>query len=140
MTIDIFNLPAHVTSRVGVAFDDAGEPTSGFVIVSRESEQYRNEIKRQRVAGIRRSAVKKGAIDTKTEAGAAALADLVEQQELDVACAVVVDWFGFTNGKKPAEFDPSVVRQALQNRPSWKAAIVAALDDEQRFLPAQPTS
>lgn len=128
------------TKRVPVTFDAKGDPESGFIIVSRESEQFRAESKRQRIAGVRRGAVKKSQIDTKTEAGAEQLVDLIDENELGIARAVVVDWFGFTRGDKPAKFDRATADAVLAKKHGWRAAVIAALDDENGFLSAQPAS
>jgi hypothetical protein len=33
--------PQHLRKKVGIAFDDDGAPTSGFVIVGKDSDEYR---------------------------------------------------------------------------------------------------
>ena len=143
MALDIDNLPAdtsELTQRVGVTFDDNGEPDSGFVIVSKDSERYRAESKRQRVAGIRRSAQKKTTIDTKTEAGAGELVRIVDANEVDLACAIVVDWFGFVKNKKPIAFDATIARKLLETRSGWRVAVLNALENEAGFLPSSTTN
>lgn len=63
--------PSEITHRVGIAFDDDGEPTAGFVVVGSDSKQYRDALERQRIAGIRRQAAKSPRINGKSEEGAA---------------------------------------------------------------------
>ena len=124
------------TKRVPVGFD----PEVGFIVVGRESAQFRAESKRQRIAGVRRGAVKKSQIDTKTEAGAEQLVDLIDANEVATAQAVVVDWYGFERNGKPAKFDKATADALLASRTGFRAAVLSALDDEAGFLPAQPQS
>lgn len=137
--MDIYNIPAQVTQRVTVGIGDDGVEY-GFVIVSRDSEQYREKNRKLRAGIYQRNAIKKNAIDAKTESGALQLVDLTDQNQLDEAAAVVVDWFGFSKAGKPAAFDESAARNALKLRSAWRDAITRALDNEAGFLPSSAQS
>jgi hypothetical protein len=123
---DVLNVPVEdVTQRVGITFDDEGEPLVGFVIVSKDSKAYRDTASRLRAAGIKRQANKRSRIDTTTDEGAV---------EFELAFAVVVDWFGFTDKGQPVPFNKNVVRQMFEKRPSWRERVSAALEAEENFL------
>lgn len=140
--IDLDNLPqtTELTQRVGVAFDDEGEPTAGFIIVGKDSKQYRDTERRLKVTAIKRQAVKKQRIDTKTDEGAEQFADLMQKNEEELAVAVVVDWFGFKAGGQPAPFSVDGVRKVFKARPSYRDRVNAALENEAGFLPSSPPS
>jgi hypothetical protein len=123
-----------VTQRVGITFDDEGEPLVGFVIVSKDSKAYRDTASRLRAAGIKRQANKRSRIDTTTDEGAVEFADVLESNEFELAFAVVVDWFGFTDKGQPVPFNKNVVRQMFEKRPSWRERVSAALEAEENFL------
>lgn len=132
--------PADATQKVGIVFGDDGEPTVGFVIVSRDSQQYRDALKRMRVAGVKRGAVKSQRFDLKTEEGAASYDDQVQSNDFELAVAVTVGWFGFTDAGKPAAFSTEAIRKAYTARPTWRERVSAALENEAGFLPVSPTN
>lgn len=122
------------TQRVAVSWDEDGEPTDGFIIVGKDSEEYQRVIAAQRQKAIRRQAVKRTRYDLKTEEGAEQLDSTLRQNEFEVAAAVVVGWFGFTVNGQPAPFVRERVTQILAVKPSWKDRILQALEDEAAFL------
>lgn len=127
------------TRRVDVHYDPKGDP-SGFIVLSKDSDAYRDEAKRQRAAGYKRGAVKQSRIDTKTDKGAAELDDIIVQNEIDIACAVIVGWYGFVRDKQPVPFDAGVTRGLMVQRKTWRDKVLAALEEEDSFLPSsQPT-
>jgi hypothetical protein len=129
------------TQRVAVAWDEEGEPTDGFVIVGKDSEEYQKTIAGQRQKAIRRQAVKRTRFDLKTEEGAEQLDATLRQNEFEIAAAVVVGWYGFTVKGEPAKFVKERVVQILAVKPSWKDRILAALEDDAAFLKSsEPTS
>lgn len=141
-TIDLDTITAaeEATQKVGIAFDDDGNPTVGFVIVGKDSHQYRSTEQRLKAAAIRRGATKSQRIDTKTEEGSAAYVKLMQQNEEELAAAVVVGWFGFSSGGQPAPFSAEAVRRVLKARPTYRDRITAALENEAGFLLSSPTS
>jgi len=129
------------TQRVAVAWDEEGEPTDGFIIVGKDSDEYQKTIAGQRQKAIRRQAIKRTRFDLKTEEGAEQLDATLRQNEFEMAAAVVVGWFGFTVKGQAAPFVKERVIQILSVKPSWKDRILAALEDEASFLkPSQSTS
>ena len=122
------------TQRVAVAWDEEGEPTDGFVIVGKDSEEYQKTIAGQRQKAIRRQAVKRTRFDLKTEEGAEQLDATLRQNEFEIAAAVVVGWYGFTVKGEPAKFVKERVVQILAVKPSWKDRILQGLEDEAAFL------
>ena len=132
---------AEATSRVGVAFNDDGEATSGFVIVGKDSDAYRACEQRQQNAGIKRGATKSQRIDGKTDEGAATIGRLMASNVSEMAFAVVVDWFGFNKAGAPVAFTADGLRSVFESRPSWRDKVLAALENEDNFLPIlSPTS
>jgi hypothetical protein len=129
--------PSDITQRVGIAFDDEGEPYVGFVIVGKDSQQFRDADTAQRVSGLKRQSIKQQKIDTKTDAGATQFIDLVQGNELNLAVAVVVDWFGFNvaGTNQPMPFDADRLRKLLDGRKTWRDKILVALENEEAFLP-----
>ncbi|RYG13186.1 MAG: hypothetical protein EON92_06245 [Burkholderiales bacterium] len=122
-------------ARVEVAHDADGKATAGFIIASRESEQYRAVTARNRQQATKRGAVKSTRIDTKTDEGAREYDELLRRNEFETAVAVVVDVFGFTTGGKPASFSEQLVRDLLTKRDSWKSQVLFKLESESDFLP-----
>jgi hypothetical protein len=127
------------TQRVAIAWDEDGEPTDGFIIVGKDSDEYQRTISGQRQKAIRRQAVKRTRFDLKSEEGAEQLDATLRQNEFEVAAAVVVGWFGFTVNGQAAPFVRERVTQILAVKPSWKDRILAALEDEAAFLKGSPT-
>lgn len=125
---------AYGTQQVVIARDDDGNPTVGFVIVGKDSPQYRETLSKQRTSGIRRQANKKTKIDLKTPEGAEEFDALMQANEFELACAVVVDWFGFNRGGKPMAFDAKVLRAMFEKKPSWREAVSQALEADEAFL------
>ena len=126
--------------KVALAYDEDGEPSLGFVIVSKESPQYVKRTHELRTAGIKLQAVKSRRIDSKTDEGAAQLDNLIQSTDLEIAIAVVVDWFGFTKGGESAPFDSNLVRKGLIAHPTWREKITTALENESGFLPSLTTT
>ena len=134
-SLDLDLLADSTNAKVGVAFDENGDPTSGFVIVGKDSEQYREAARLLRIAGIRRGSVKATRIDTKTEDGAAEFDRVLRSNEDEIAVAVVTDWFGFSRSGEPLAFSVDALRGVLAKRPTWRDKISAALEAEDSFLP-----
>ena len=138
--IDLIGTTTDDRQKVPLAYDDDNEPLLGFIIVSKESSQYIQRTHELRSAGIKFQAVKARRIDSKTDEGAAQLDKLIQTTDLEIAIAVVVDWFGFTKGGEPAPFDSAKVRVGLIAHPTWREKITAALENEAGFLPSLTTS
>lgn len=139
--MDIEEVRAPGTKKVAVDWDENGDPKVGFIIVSKDSKEYRGAAAKQRAAAIRRQAVKKSRIDRTTEEGALEMDNVVQSSEFAVALAVVVDWFGFTQsdgngGKKPADFSKERVEHMLTVRPTWREEITKALEEPEGFTPS----
>ena len=138
--IDSIDQIAETRQKVAFALDEDGEPKLGFIIVNKDSEQYIKRTHELRSAGIKYQAVKSRKLDSKTDEGAAKLDLLIQSTDLEIAIAVVVDWFGFTKGGAPAPFDPAKVRAGLVAHPTWREKITQALENEINFLPFSTTS
>lgn len=139
---DIDSIPSggELTQKVGVAFDDEGNPTAGFVIVGKDSEQFFGAEQRVRIANIKRQSTKATRLDASTDGGAAKVDKLVYDNDTEKAIAVVVDWFGFTDKGAPAEFSPARVRKMFTDRPTWREKVLVALENETAFLPNSPAT
>lgn len=135
---DIFNLTApavRVTKKVDLVYDDEGNATAGFIIVGKDSPEYRNESHAIRTEGTKRSAVLKKQIDTKTDAGAGQLIDLVDNNTQRLAVAVVVGWYGYTNNGVEVPLDKALVKAAYDKFSTWEVKVMAALEVDSDFLP-----
>lgn len=134
---DIANLSApaeRVTVKVPVLFDEDGEPTAGFIIVGKNSEEYRNENHALRAEGYKKSAKRKTAIDASTDAGADQLVSLIDDNAKRLALAVTVGWYGFTSAGAEAPFDKSVASASFDKFPTWQERVSVALEKDADFL------
>jgi hypothetical protein len=149
---DISNLTAAVaevvTFNVDVLFDEDGNPAAGFVIVGKNSPEYQAESHAVRADGYKRSAVRKTAIDAKTDAGASKLVEAIDSNATRLALSVVTGWYGFTSAGAPVPFDKGLVLAAFKKFPTWEDKVNAALEVDANFLkvssatssPSQTTS
>lgn len=129
---------ANITSRVIVAGEDAA--ACGFVIVGADSPQYLAESDRQRNEGLAyRRAANKGEvpkIDTETEDGQAIFQTRLQANLQATALACTVGWFGFTDAAgEPVPFNSDMLVQMYAKKKSWRNVVIAALDEDKRFLP-----
>lgn len=139
--IDSLNGSAAMTTKVGLVFDDEGEPTVGFVIVGKDSDAYRAAERRLSTVNVVRHSTKSQRIDGKTLDGAATLVDLGDARITDLTASVVVDWFGFTRAGEPIAFSAEGLRNMFKVKPTWRDKIAAALENDDAFLPkSSPTS
>lgn len=132
----LLDKPETFTHRVPFGLDADGEPAFGFVIVGKDSAAYVAAENRVRAMAIRRQVAKGERIDIRTEAGSVQFVDVLRGNELDLAAAVVVGWFGINESGAPAAFDLATARKALAGRPTWRDKIIAALEVESNFLPS----
>jgi len=123
-----------VTVRVPVLFDEDGEPKAGFVIVGKNSPEFRQENHAIRSEGYQRSAKRTTAIDTKTEEGASQLVHLVDVNQARIALAVAVETFGFTSEGKDIQLSASQKAAAFEKYPTWQDLVIAALEKDADFL------
>lgn len=137
---DISNITALVdadsprTFRVDLTFTPDGDPLAGLIIVGKGSNEYRAESHAIRAEGYKKSARRSTAIDTKTDEGASQLVDIIDGNQKRLTLAVVVGWYGFTNGGEPAEFDKRLVDAAFDKFPTWQEKVSAALENDANFL------
>lgn len=137
---DVLESNVEQTKDVVLVRDDDGKPSVGFIIVSKDSKQYRDKAKLLRSNGIRRQANKRTRIDTKTEDGALAFGEIVEENEYELAVAVVVGYFGLTSKGKPVPFSEDMTRKLFNAKPSWREAVSAALEEQDGFLKLSSTN
>jgi hypothetical protein len=130
-----------ITHKVGVIFDADGEPVSGFYIVGRNSDEHRKVDKALRIVNQQAAAMRNKAIDQKTEAGAAKVVSIADDQNVARCAAVTVGWFGWDKGGVPRPFDASAMPTILKQKPTWVEKIQIALYEDNNFLPSsQATS
>ncbi|QHJ00119.1 hypothetical protein GT347_20325 [Xylophilus rhododendri] len=127
---------AETTFRVPFLQSALGEPKVGFIIVGKDSPQFIECEKRMRIESVKRRALAGKLIDTRTDEGAAELVGISIENEIRLAAAVTVGWFGFTDQSTEAPFDPALARKALEKRAAWRTAIMQALENESNFLPS----
>ena len=138
--LDMIEQSRDATQKVGVMFDSEGEPTAGFVIVGKDSPQYREVTERLRVAGVKRGANHKERIDTKTDEGALEFDRTVQRNEVEIAVAVTVGWFGFVSGGAEVPFSQTRLREVFAAKPTWRERVSIALENEAGFLPSSPAT
>jgi hypothetical protein len=135
---DIANLTANTmvaaTHKVDVLFDDDGNAVAGFVIVGKNSPEYQAESHAVRAEGYKKSAIRKTAIDVKTDDGASKLVENIDSNSTRLALSVVTDWYGFTSGGAPVPFDKALVKAAFAKFPTWEEKVNAALEVDSNFL------
>lgn len=122
------------TKKVTLVADEDGNPAVGFVIVGKDSDQYRECAARLRSNAIRRQSNKRSKIDTKTDEGAHALARILDENEFELAASVVVDYFGLTQGGVRVECSDEMTRKLFKAKPSWREKVSAELEAEDGFL------
>lgn len=132
-----------ITFKVGVIFDLDGNAVSGFEIVSRNSEQYRAADKAINIVNRKASASRTKEIDQKTDAGAARVNSVVDEQNITRCAAVTVGWFGWTkkgDDGKPVErpFDAAAMPVILKQKKTWVEKIQFAMFEDNNFLPSLP--
>ncbi len=123
---DFLTESKRATHRVPVIFDAEGNPKSGFIIVDRNSPEYRDEFRAIRVEIAQKAGFRKAQIDQKTKAGAETTVELEDKHSLRLAVAIVVDWFGWTKGAKDADFDKDTVRLMFDKNPTWREDVNVA--------------
>lgn len=133
---DIDNLDGLVgkTHKVGVRFNDDGDPISGFLIVGKNSPEYLAAENQIRAEGVQRGAKRKEQIDSTTIEGASTVVDIMNKNDRTKALAVTVGWFGWNKGGVTLEFDKSILVQMLDKMPTWQDAILGDLDKEGNFI------
>lgn len=130
-----------VTHNVDILFDDEGNPALGFVVISKNSPEYQAESHAVRAAGYKKSAVRKTAIDAKTDEGSSQLVDVIDSNATRLALSAVVGWYGFTSAGAPVPFDKNLVLAAFKKYPTWEDKVTAALEVDANFLKvSSPTS
>lgn len=137
---DISNLAAAAvvgkTFNVDVMFDDDGNATAGFIIVGKNSPEYQAEAHAVRAEGHQRSAVRKTAIDAKTDEGANKLVDLIDSNATRLALSVIKGWYGFTSAGAPVPYERAHGLAAFKKFPTWEDKVNAALEVDSNFLKA----
>jgi hypothetical protein len=123
-----------VTFNVAVIKDEDGEDLSGFKIVGKNSPEYQAANNAVRIENIQRASKRSKQIDSSTAEGAALLAKTVASNELTVALACVVDWFGFNMEGAPMDFDKNVVAKMFARYPQWQAMVSNALETDANFM------
>ena len=141
---DIANLTAAAvvtkTFNVDVLFDEDGNATAGLVIVGKNSPEYQAASHAVRAEGYQKAAVRKTAIDAKTDAGASKLVDVIDSNATRLALSVVTGWYGFTSAGVPVPFDKKMVAAAFAKFPTWEDKVSAALEVDANFLTVSSTA
>lgn len=142
MTFDIntVSAPNDNTYSVGIAFDDDGTATTGFIIVGKDSTQFIKAQQKIRAENYKRYEVKATRIDGTTDEGAMKTIEVGDKNITATAVAVTIGWFGFTENGAPAEFSSEKVLRIFNARPSWCDKVTNALVDESNFLPRSLTT
>lgn len=125
---------APVTARVTVVTNGDGEDVSGFIILSKDSQEFQDLNAQLRTEGLQKSAKRKTAIDASTEEGAKTLHRAIASNESRLALCVVIGWFGFTYNGEEVPFNKEAVAKMFAKKPTWQAKVLAALEVESNFI------
>ena len=125
---------------VPIKFDADGNATEGFKVVSSNSPQYQDAERAYKQANYRKAARRGRPIDARTDEGARELAAMVEEREIALACAVVVEMYGFTVGGAPAEVNGKNLKIIFTKRPSWRQKVLAASENDAVFTESSSES
>lgn len=123
-----------VLHKVVVVSDIDGNDRCGFMVDSKNCEEYQEASRQVRIDGLKRSAKRKAALDTTTDEGAGVVAKMIEANEMTLACAVVKGWFGFENKGVAVPFSKPMLAKMFAKYPTWKDKVTAALENEANFL------
>lgn len=122
-----------LTFDVPVVFGADGEAVSGFKVVGRNSQQYRDAKRKQDVLAIKKAAQRGKTPDGKTDAGAESLIDDVTHRETAVAIACVVEWYGFSKGGAALALSEDALIEVFSKRPTWLSKVSAAVAADENF-------
>lgn len=125
---------------VPVLFDEDGTALAGFKVVDANSKRYRDAKRKFDLINVKRSAVRRKAIDAKTDEGAAALLDLAAEQRTDIAVECVVEWYGFKSGGVDVPPTPETLAKVFAAYPQWVELVNAKIAEGASFLSSSPTS
>jgi hypothetical protein len=128
---DTINQAIH---QVPVIFNEMGDPVSGFVIVGKNSDQYRQVQEDIRIENIKRAARRQVKVDTSTDEGAAVVVKTMDDNERRTALAITVGWFGMNKGGQPMIFDKAVVEKMYNKFPQWQERVLADLEKDANFM------
>lgn len=134
---DISNLTApaeRVAFKVDLMYDDEDNPIAGYIIVGKNSPEYQAESHAVRADGYKKSAVRKNAIDAKTDDGSSKLVSIIDRNQTRLAVAVVVGWYGFTSAGVEVPLDKALVKSSYEKYPTWQDKVSAALEVDANFL------
>lgn len=126
---------AAVTHKCAVITDAEGKPLAGFIMVGKNSSQYRGIQRELRTEGLQKSANRQQPVDTKTPEGAALVIDTIDEQNTRTACTVVTGWFGFGADGEEVPFDSTKLPEIFAQMPSWQDKVLADLEKEGNFMP-----
>lgn len=121
---------------VPLVFDDDGEPTDGFKVVGANSDQYQEVDRQWKLKNVKKAARRGRGIDAATETGASELVDQMAKRELSIACACIVEIYGFTSNGQSAALNEETLKAIFAKRPTWRTKVVAAIEAEQLFTKA----
>lgn len=127
---------ASTTHKCAVITDIEGNPVAGFVMVGKNSAEYRAIQRELRQEGLQRSAARKQTVDTATPEGAALVISTIDEQNSRTACAVITGWFGFGADGQEATFDKSQLPNIFTQMPAWQDKVLADLEKDGNFMPS----
>ena len=129
-----------ITFRVPVIEDDDGNPRSGFIIVGKNSNEFRDACNSIHIANIQLALQRRRQVDNSTDKGTGATPLSITKNECAsvIALAVVKDWFGWNNGGKPMDFDKAFVEKMFDKYPQWQVKINNALSTYSTMNQRQP--
>ncbi len=123
-----------VLFKVAVMSDIDGNDICGFMIDSKNCNEYQTAQQKVRIEGLKRSAKRKSQLDTSTDDGAGVVARMIESNEMALSLSVVKGWFGFKQGGVEVPFNKDTVSKMFAKYPTWKDKVNAALENEANFI------
>lgn len=138
--LDALDQRTDAVHDVQVQFDEDGNATAGFMVVDANSQRYRDAKRKFDVANVKRGAVRRKAIDAKTDDGASTLLDMGEEQARVVAIACVDSWYGFKVNGTPAPLNPTNLGKVFTAFPQWVELVNRKIVEGASFLASSATS
>lgn len=134
--MEISKLGARELIDVPLMFDKEDNPTDGFKVVGQDSSEYQAVDREYKLAGVKKAARRGRGIDAKTDTGAEELVSVLSKREMALIVACTQELYGFTVDGETAPLTEITFEAIFKARPTWKARVLAAIEEDRSFTPA----
>jgi hypothetical protein len=134
--MELSNLTARELIDVPLMFDKEDNPTDGFKVVGQDSPEYQKVDREYKLAGVKKAARRGRGIDAKTDTGAEELVNVLAKRDMALIVACTQELYGFTEDGLPAPLSEVTFEKIFKARPTWKAKVLAAIEEERGFTTA----